>query len=46
MISYSILVFLTKRERSQFGPLISIQLKATQVESTFEGRPEFSLKTI
>ena len=44
IVSHSILVLFTRRERSQFSALINIELKATQVEQTSEGRPEFSLK--
>lgn len=38
MISHYTLVFLTKKESFQFSPLVNIQLKATQVESTSEGQ--------
>lgn len=32
IVSHSILVLLTKRERSRFSPVMNIELKATQVD--------------
>ena len=46
IVSYYSLVLFTRRERSQYSPLINVELKPTWVESTPEGRPEFSIKTI
>ena len=44
IVSHSILVLFTRRERSWFSPLIKLELKATRMESASEGRLEFSLK--
>ena len=41
--SHLILLIFTRRERSWFNQLKSTELKTTWVESTSEGRPEFSL---
>ena len=43
-VFHSILVLFIWKERSQFSPWINIELKTTWVESTSEGKPEFSLK--
>lgn len=44
IVSHSILLFWTRRERSRFSPLTNKELKVIQVKSTSEERPEFSLK--
>lgn len=41
MVSHSLLVLVTARKWFWSGPLINIELKATWIESTSEGRPDF-----
>ena len=44
IVSHSILVLFTRRKRSQFSPLVNTELRAMQIESISEGRPDFLLK--
>ena len=42
MLFHSTLVFFTRRDKSQFNPLINMELKATPIKSVSEGRSEFT----